>query len=104
MKKLLSFTLILTLLITIGCTTNEPNEITQFEDASFSLINALNEYNSITGKRDRPPIWADCLPFTGIVVPATFKNNSDSFDELYVMPKADGTGMFMFDGKPLISD
>ena len=98
MKKLLSFTMILTLLITIGCT-DESNELTQLDESSFSLIDFLAK-RSLTSKHDTPPIWADCDPYTGLVVPATFKPTSDSFDELYVMP-VEG---YSFKGKPLISD
>lgn len=104
MKKLFSFTLILTLLMTIGCSIDESNEILQSEDSSFSLLEILSSDALLTDKRPQPPLWADCYAYTGLVVPATFKPGSGNFDELYVMPKADGTGMFMFDGKPLISD
>ncbi|WP_242086894.1 hypothetical protein [Aestuariivivens sediminis] len=50
-------------------------------------------------ERQRPPVWVDCIEFTAIVVPATFKPSSGNFDELYMMPEA----MF-YGGLPLISD
>ncbi|WP_242094752.1 hypothetical protein [Aestuariivivens sediminicola] len=49
--------------------------------------------------RERPPVWADCIEYTAIVVPATFKPGKGNFDELYMMPEA----MF-YGGLPLISD
>ena len=53
----------------------------------------------IASKLPQPLIWADSNLYSGIVVPATFKPESDPFDELYAMP--DNT---FKDGVPLISD
>ena len=96
MKKLFSYTLILTLLMTIGCSIDESNEILQPEDTSLSLIEILSSNALLTAKRPQPPVWVDCIPFTGLVVPATFKPGKGNFDELYA--GAD------FSGNPLISD
>ena len=46
----------------------------------------------------RPQAWVDCELFDSIVTPATFKPESDPFDELY----AGGTGFK--GGAPLISE
>lgn len=102
MKKSLSITLFLTLLITIGCT-DESNEIVELNDSSFSLIEALTQ-QSLTSKLDTPPIWADMMPYTGLVVPATFKAKGP-FDELYAMPNREEGGLHPFHLLyPLISD
>lgn len=52
------------------------------------------------GPRPRPQSWADCESFDGVVTPATFKPESDPFDELYMMPGSPG----FLDGIPLISE
>lgn len=101
MKKIYLFTLFLTLVMIIGCT-SQGEELTEFnllDENGSSLLNKLYSLNTLSAKPPQPPIWADCLNYTGIVVPATFKPESDPFDELYAMP----TGLFK-DGKPLISD
>lgn len=46
----------------------------------------------------RPQTWVDCERFDGVVTPATFKPESDPFDELY----AGGNGFLS--GVPLISE
>jgi hypothetical protein len=50
------------------------------------------------GALPRPQAWADCELFNSIVTPATFKPESDPFDELY----AGGNGFK--NGVPLISE
>ncbi len=88
-------------LLLISCSTSE-EEVTEdisVQNAGISLIELLSDNNSITAKRPQPTIWADCKKYTGIVVPATFKPESDPFDELYTMP-----GATFKDGIPLISD
>ncbi len=97
MKKLFSFALILTLLMSIGCTIEESNEISQFEESTLSLLEILSDDALITSKRPSPPIWADCYKYRAIVTPANFKPESDPFDELY------GGTTFAY-GFPLISD
>jgi len=100
MKKLLSLILFSTVfLIATSCSVNEANDTDFSKEANESLVQQLSKNSLAKGKRPQPPIWADCRVYSGIVVPATFKPNSDSFDELYVMPGA------MFYGEvPLISD
>ena len=101
MKKTLFSIFLLTLMITIGCSTQDemPNDLSLFEENSFSLIEKLSDNELTSAKRPRPTIWADCQKYSGVVTPATFKPESDPFDELYVMP-----GATFYDGAPLISD
>ena len=103
MKKIFSFTLFLTLMFLISCSPsdeelNDLNTLNSTEDI-VALLTQKSSVSSKNSKRPQPPIWADCMSYTGIIVPATFKPESDPFDELYAMPEA----TFM-DGKPLISD
>lgn len=105
MKNLFSIALFLTLLITVGCSVDESTEIPQFEEATVSFIDMLSDDALLTSKRPKPPIWADCIKYRGVVVPATFKPESDPFDELYAIPDTEGNPMPLFkDGLPLISD
>jgi len=99
MKKVLSIFLFSALLLTIGCSVEETNDIDLQEKNNVALIENLSNINSERGQLPQPPIWADCDLYSGLVVPASFTPHSDSFDELYVMPG----GMFK-DGVPLISD
>ncbi len=101
MKRILFSIFMLTLLLTIGCSTQDemPNNLNSFEENGFSLIEQLTSDALISAKRPRPTIWADCQKYSGVVVPANFKPVSDSFDELYAMPEAT-----FKDGAPLISD
>ncbi len=98
MKKFLSIILFSALLLTIACSVEEANNAA-LEDNNMALIQRLSNVTTTASKLDQPPIWADCDLYSGIVTPATFKPESDPFDELYVMPMA----MF-YDGVPLISD
>ena len=103
MKKLLSFTLILTLLMAVGCTADDTIELDPLDQSSFSLIDALAQ-RSLTSKLDAPQIWADMQSYTGLVVPATFKAKGP-FDELYAMPNREEGGLHPFHLLyPLISD
>tara|TARA_R110001583_G_C5612149_1_gene405421 strand:+ start:544 stop:1026 length:483 start_codon:yes stop_codon:yes gene_type:complete len=103
MKKFFSITLCLTLVLLISCSPssedlndlNSQNIIADIE----AVLTQKSTISSKNSKRPQPPIWADCMSYTGIVVPATFKPESDPFDELYAMPDATFMG-----GKPLISD
>ena len=56
------------------------------------------EGTSLLKANPRPEAWVDCERFAGVVTPATFKPESDPFDELY----AGGNGFK--DGVPLISE
>lgn len=97
MKNVLSIVLFSTLLITMSCSVEESKELTLTENENDALIERLLNVSSETGRRDQPPIWADCYLYSGIVTPATFKPESDPFDELYA-------GAMFKDGMPLISD
>lgn len=103
MKKFFSFTLFLTLMLFISCSPadeelNDLKSHNSIEDI-VELLTQKTTVSSKNSKRPQPPVWADCMSYTGIVVPATFKPESDPFDELYAMPDAT-----FKDGKPLISD
>lgn len=104
MKKLFSLVLFLTLLITISCSVDDSIEIAQIEE-SVSFVEMLSDDVLLTAKRPKPSIWADCRMYSGIVVPATFKSESNPFDEQYAVPDGDGNPMPIFKGGlPLISD
>jgi hypothetical protein len=97
MKRIVFF---LALLASIGCSTqDEANDFPLLEENGFSLVEKLTNDALLSAKRPQPVIWADCQKYSGIVVPATFKPESDPFDELYTMPDA----TFKY-GVPLISD
>ncbi len=101
MKRNLLFPMILTLLLVIGCTPSE-EVLSDLDVSNKGVITELEEIaskNDGNSKKMQPPIWADCRIYSGIVNKATFKPESDPFDELYAI---DG-GSFK-DGKPLISD
>ncbi|NIR52280.1 hypothetical protein GWO43_27185 [candidate division KSB1 bacterium] len=44
-------------------------------------------------KVGRTQVWADCELFDSVVTPATFKPESDPFDELYAANFKDGVGL-----------
>lgn len=101
MKNLWPLTLMLTLLLVIGCSTeDELSGISEIESSNLSLNEILSDDDLISAKRPRPSIWADCGMYSGIVVPATFKPESDPFDELYGLPEGSS---FKY-GFPLISE
>lgn len=59
------------------------------------------------GPLGRPQTWADGELFNGVVTPATFKPESDPFDELYHGINTTDPTVFGFgfkDGVPLISE
>jgi hypothetical protein len=103
MKRILPISLILTLFLVIGCTQSEdvPSDL---EVTNLTLVSDLAEIankNYGNSKKMRPPIYGDCVVYTGIVNDkATFKPESDPFDELYAL----GDGLFFKDGVPLISE
>ena len=101
MKRILFITSFFVLILIIGCTSQEEelNELNSQKGDIIILLKQASKKNNANSKRPQPPIWADCLSYTGIVVPATFKPESDPFDELYAMPNST-----FKDGKPLISD
>lgn len=82
-----------------SCEIEEVANDVEAEDPAVNLIQLLTDDSRLSSKRPQPPIWADCIEYSGIVVPATFRPESDPFDELYAMPDAT-----FKDGIPLISD
>lgn len=97
-----------------GCSNEDVNSIESSSDNNYELLEELERISTLNTRSSKsstsknspakekpaqPPIWADCIEYSGIVVPATFKPSSGKFDELYVMPEAMFAG-----GLPLISD
>ena len=101
------------LVVFTGCSNENAETIPSPEANNLELLQYLADISSNSATvsktdtnakfenspRMRPPIWADCIEYTGLVVPATFKPSSGNFDELYMMP-----GAMFRDGLPLISD
>lgn len=105
MKKLLSIILVAPLMTTIGCSVDGNNDSASLDENSLTLFDRLSNLSSTTDKRPQPPVWADCIEYSAIVVPANFKPESDPFDELYMMPGPDDSPPYPFkDDLPLISD
>ena len=85
MKKLLSLILLSTVfLIATSCSVEEANDTAFSQESNDSLLENLSRESLSKGQRPQPPIWADDILYSGIVVPATFKPNSGNFDELYI--------------------
>jgi hypothetical protein len=104
MKKLFLFILVpAVFMINTSCSDNESYDSEFAQKSNESLIEQISKITVSKGQRPQPPIWADCILYSGIVAPATFSPRSDSFDELYLMPKEIGEYPFK-DGVPLISD
>lgn len=99
MKKMLSIILFSALLLTMSCSVENTNDAALLEESNAALIEQLSNLSSSRDKLPQPDVWVDCYKYSAIVVPATFKPESDPFDELYAMPMA----MF-YNGVPLISD
>lgn len=113
MKKIfLTFSFSFFLILATGCSNEESETLPEvtidntallqyFTDISNGEVVAAKAENSKSDNsgRMRPPVWADCIEYVAIVVPATFKQEAGNFDELYMMPNA----MF-YKGLPLISD
>ena len=89
------------LFATTACSTQDDEFMDSSQNAKseLSFLENLSSKNSQKSKPDQPPIWADCIVYSGIVTPAKFKPDSDPFDELYAIP-----GGSFKDGLPLISD
>ncbi|MCK5441469.1 MAG: hypothetical protein KAJ23_06235 [Maribacter sp.] len=100
MKKVISYLFVLSLFSFTACSEQETLEHYPLDEARTTLLQQLSSTALMTSKRPQPPIWADCILYSGIVVPATFKPESDPFDELYALPE----GSTYKDGVPLISD
>lgn len=102
MKRILPISVILTLLLTIGCATSEEvlDDLDLSNKGVFTQLEEIANKNDGNSKKPQPPIYGDCDVYSGIVNKATFKPESDPFDELYAL----GDGLFFKDGIPLISE
>ena len=100
MKKTTSLFVLALLLFFVSCSKEEVSDDFQLEEAKTTLLQQLSSTALMASKRPQPPIWADCIVYSGIVVPATFKPESDPFDELYALPE----GYTYQGGVPLISE
>lgn len=113
MKKTFSLLFLFgTIMLSTSCSKEETtDQVPNASESNLELIQFLanvsnpsssknsNAKGPVEPSHDQPPIWADCIAYSGLVVPATFDPDSGNFDELYVMPEA----MF-YGGLPLISD
>jgi len=89
-------TLVLALLVITGCQ-SENMELVGLESEDTIAFEATTDL-TLSKARPRPQAWVDGELFGGVVTPATFKPESDPFDELYT----GGNGFK--DGVPLISE
>ncbi len=87
--------LVLFSLVILGCQ-SESNSVNAPE--AKSGISGDNSFAK-GGPLGRPNIWADDELFESVVTPATFKPQSDPFDELYAANFKDGVGLIS-DSKP----
>lgn len=69
--------------------------------ATLMLLAVIWSPVAAKGPLQRPQTWADGELFDGVVTPATFKPESDPFDELYTCGLP---GQSFKDGVPLISE
>lgn len=77
----------------------QPEQVTDSFTETLRILNSGSS-NDQARALDRPDSWADCYPFAGVVTRATFKPESDPFDELYV----NNLGVGFMDGVALISE
>ena len=100
MKNVFSFIFMFAILTMVGCSSNELETIEpELSQERATEQDVQSKSASKKAEQNRPTIWVDCYKFTGLVVPATFKPKSHSFDNLYAMP-----GATFYGGVPLISD
>lgn len=98
MKTLKLSILLFGLLAFTGCSTE--NDPLLDENTKSNITTDITDNPSIFfERRPSPTIFADCIKYYGIVVPASFKPTAGNFDELYMNPN----GTFA-DGVNLISD
>ena len=88
--------LVLALLVTSGCQSESLDLVSLESQDTFA--DEATAALSFSKANPRPQTWADGELFDGVVTPATFKPESDPFDELYT----GGNGFK--DGVPLISE
>ena len=70
--------------------------------AALVLLATFQSSAAAKGPLGRPQTWADGELFAGVVTPATFKPESDPFDELHSCSLPPGPSFK--DGVPLISE
>jgi len=68
---------------------------------AFVMLGTIRAPAAAQGPLPRPTTWADGELFAGVVAPATFKPESDPFDELYTCGLP---GQSFKNGVPLISE
>ena len=103
MKKVLLTVFTMTLLLAVGCSEGDDmqDDMQLLQEQELTLFETLSNDATISAKRPRPTIWADCMKYSGVVVPATFKPESDPFDELYMIPSGSKDGVNLIsDSKP----
>ena len=103
MKKVFLAVFAMTLLLAVGCSEGDDmqDDMQLLQEQELTLFETLSNDVTISAKRPRPTIWADCMKYSGVVVPATFKPESDPFDELYMIPTGSKDGVNLIsDSKP----
>ena len=103
MKKLLLAVFSLSLFLAVGCSDGDDmqDDMQLVQEQELSLLEIFQSNETLSAKRPRPTIWADCKKYSGVVVPATFKPESDPFDELYMIPSGAKDGVNLIsDSKP----
>ena len=103
MKKILLAVFSMTLLIAVGCSEGDDmqDDLQLLQEQELSLLEVFQNEETLSAKRPRPTIWADCMKYSGVVAPATFKPESDPFDELYMIPTGAKEGIVLIsDSKP----
>ena len=73
MKTIRSIIVIMVLTLTLSCSTQDDmsNDLKAAEDSS--LLEQISSNALLKSKRPQPTILVDCIKYSGIVVPATFK-------------------------------
>ena len=107
MKRILPISLVLTLFLVIGCAPSDDvaSELDVTNKSLFTQLEEIASKNDGNSKKPQPPIYGDCVVYSGIVNPANFKPESDPFDELYALGQDENMNdLFFAGGIPLISE
>lgn len=103
MKKILITVFSMTLLLAVGCSEGDDmqDDLQLLQDQEITLLEYLNGKETISAKKPRPTIWADCQKYSGIVNNATWHEGQGPFDELYMIPSGAKDGVNLIsDSKP----